>query len=720
MREYGPDYEDQIKPFVHSVDPSIPMYSSVTGKRRTGDGALEAAYWRENMESPVLFNSALRAALGDNPEKTVLVEVGPHPALAGPIGQILRDMGRSDDVHIGTLVRGKGCRESLLHCAGKLFQQNVPVDYSFLCPGSFVRDLPRYAWQQDTSHWLEPRVAREWRFREYPQHELLGSRVFEITSEPCWRKVLALEDVAWLEGHEVNGQIVLPGAGYIAMVGEAIRQLEGEATYSLRNVRIAAARVLEAGKTIELVTSLKPIMVDASEDSPWYTFTISSFDGTKWLRNCSGEARASTDKSIPLDRAAIPLAPLPRKVDHEAWYTVMTRIGLNYTGLFRGLRSISAATHENAAVAEVLAREVTDGGRYSLHPAVIDRCFQIFTVAAARGLGKNLTQLVVPTFIGEMVVAPCTRDLEVKTQLFGTMSRGAFIGDLAAHSAGQQVLHLKDFRTSALTSSDGSLGEQPLISQLQWLPHSDFADLGKYMHPVETAPQEWHILEELVILCSLDHLQRLEVVEQTPGHLAKFFDWMRALVERYQSGANLFVSKDMRLEELDADQRKARIDELAAQVSSTRYTAFSTAIHRLFKAAPAIFTGETHPLHVLLEDNVLTEFYNTGDVLDYAAAIRLIGNTTPRLRVLEVGAGTGGTSAKILQALRSSYGERLYSVYKYTDISSGFMAAAKKRFADAQNIQYAVLDVSKDPLEQGFEPGSFDLIIGANVSNLSV
>jgi hypothetical protein len=44
------------------------------------------------------------------------------------------------------------------------------------------------------------------------------------------------------------------------------------------------------------------------------------------------------------------------------------------------------------------------------------------------------------------------------------------------------------------------------------------------------------------------------------------------------------------------------------------------------------------------------------------------------------------------------------------------MSAAKKRFNNAQNIEYAVLDISRDPMEQGFDSGSFDLIIGANVS----
>jgi len=410
-----------------------------------------------------------------------------------------------------------------------------------------------------------------------------------------------------------------------------------------------------------------------------------------------------------------PDALLTRRVDDRAWYGVLDRIGLKYTGLFRGLHSILAATGSNGASATVAALEVPDGGRYSLHPAVMDRCFHVFTVAAARGLGKNINQLVVPTFIGEVVVSPGELDLDVKASLQDTIRRGSYIGDMSAHSAGRQVLHLKDFRTSALTSADEAAEEQPLISQLQWTPHSDFVDLSKYMHPLEPQPQEWHLLEELVLHCALDHLERLKLIDETPAHLAKFMDWMRVVVSRYQAGANVFVPNSTHLEALSSEQRQARIEAVAGAVSVTRYAAFSNAIRRVFTAAPDIFAGQTHPLHVLLEDDTLAEFYNTMEALDYAGTVQLLGNTTPRMRILEVGAGTGGTTAKMLAALRSSYGERLYGSYTYTDVSSGFMAAAKQRFAEAEAIEYAVLDVSKDPVEQGFRPGSFDLIVGANV-----
>jgi SAM-dependent methyltransferase len=198
-----------------------------------------------------------------------------------------------------------------------------------------------------------------------------------------------------------------------------------------------------------------------------------------------------------------------------------------------------------------------------------------------------------------------------------------------------------------------------------------------------------------------------------PPDLSKFINWMHLLILRCRSGKNDFASNVNHLEKMNSDQRLARIEGLVIALSATRYKVVGNTIHHLLVAAPSTFACETDPLNVLLEDNSLAEFCN--DALDYAAPIRLIGNTTPKLRVLEIGAGTGGTTAKILEALKTSYGERLYSNYKYTDISSGFMAAAKQRFANFENIDYAVFDIRKDPLEQGFQPGSFDLIIGANI-----
>lgn len=725
MLQYGQSYEKHITPYISSIDPATPLYSSVTGKRLGGKHCLDAPYWRANMESPVLFNTGLRSALLNEPDNVVLIEIGPHPALAGPIGQILRDINRTADViHLGTLSRGKDCQESLLHLAGKLYQQAVSVLWPSTS-GILVRDLPRYAWKQDTSFWAEPRLSSEWRFRENPPHELLGNRLFEITSEPTWRKVLTLEDASWLVGHEVNGQIVFPAAGYIAMVGEAIGQLLGDTTFSIRNVHIAAARVLEMDGTVELVTSLKAVMVDASEVSPWYMFTISSWDGTRWTKNCFGEARGMTDKSFTPDAVTSHVGSFPRKVDEKSWYNGLRRIGFNYTGPFEGIQDVSAATNTTSAkatvatqVADSVALHGSKSSRYVLHPAAIDQCFQLFMVAAFRGLGRNMKQLSVPTFIEEMVLSSSddVREMSVTAHVGNVQERGSFRGNLLAQGGqGQTLISLKGLKTSALTSND-DLGEEevPLITQLEWKPHSDFVDLGKCLQRRKSREKEWPLLEELIVLCMMDHREKITLNGETVEHLIKFHDWMGAQIEKYKSGANQFVPQELCLEEKSAEQRLERIQGIVTKLADSPYAVFCTAIHRLSKVAVSIFEGETHPLHVLMEDNVLADFYEAASV-DSSDMIRLLANTNPHLRVLEVGAGTGGTTARVLRALTSEYGERLYSSYSYTDVSAGFMTAAKERFADLEGIEYGVLDVEADPIEQGFQAGGYDLIIAANV-----
>ncbi|KAG6358653.1 hypothetical protein INS49_012171 [Diaporthe citri] len=728
MLQYGPSYEEHIRPYVVSADPVIPLYSSVSGKRHSGKHCLDATYWRANMERPVLFNSALRSALQDQPGDVVLVEIGPHPALSGPIGQILRDVGRADQVaHVGTLARDKKCDESILHLGGKLFQRDIHVDWSAVCPpGRFLTDLPRYSWNQNTSHWAEPRLTNEWRMRENPPHELLGNRLYEITSEPTWRKALALEDAAWLAGHEVNGQVVFPAAGYMAMVGEAIQQLTGETTVSVRNVRIAAARVLESDKTVELVTSLKSIMLDASETSPWYEFAVSSWDGTRWAKNCLGEVRAMTDKSFtpPEVDNACGGGALPRSVDEKSWYNSLRRLGFNYTGPFEGLESVSSATNTTLARARVSTRPagvVKDSktSRCLLHPAVIDQCLQLFMVASFRGLSRNMNQLSVPTFIEEIVISHSTQELDVVANVGNLQERGSFTGDLVAHnSQGQPVVSIKGLKTSALTSNESAEEELPLITQLEWRPHSDFVDLGACLPRRESREKEWPLLEELIVLCMLDHRERIQTAgdgqDATAEHLVKFHGWMGEQIDKYRAGTNQFVPKELRLEDKTPAERVSRIEQIADALVGSPYEVFCTAIHRLFKVAPSIFTGATHPLHVLLEDNVLAEFYEAASV-DSSDMIRLLANTNPHLRILEVGAGTGGTTVRVLKSLTSPYGERLYSKYSYTDVSAGFMTAAKERFAEHENIEYGVLDVSEDPAAQGFQLGSYDLIIAANV-----
>ena len=82
-----------------------------------------------------------------------------------------------------------------------------------------------------------------------------------------------------------------------------------------------------------------------------------------------------------------------------------------------------------------------------------------------------------------------------------------------------------------------------------------------------------------------------------------------------------------------------------------------------------------------------------------------------RLRVIEIGAGTGSATAAVLPELPEGRFD-----YVYTDISAGFFSEAEARFGDGGGcIEYRPLDIEKDPVEQGFERHGYDLIIASNV-----
>ena len=91
-----------------------------------------------------------------------------------------------------------------------------------------------------------------------------------------------------------------------------------------------------------------------------------------------------------------------------------------------------------------------------------------------------------------------------------------------------------------------------------------------------------------------------------------------------------------------------------------------------------------------------------------AALARLPEDQT--LRVLEIGAGTGGASSYVLPEFPPERTE-----YTFTDVSPFFLAKAQERFASYPFVRYRTLNIEQDPAAQGFAPRQFDLIIAANV-----
>ncbi|MFD7689090.1 class I SAM-dependent methyltransferase [Streptomyces sp. NPDC059781] len=80
------------------------------------------------------------------------------------------------------------------------------------------------------------------------------------------------------------------------------------------------------------------------------------------------------------------------------------------------------------------------------------------------------------------------------------------------------------------------------------------------------------------------------------------------------------------------------------------------------------------------------------------------------LRVLEAGAGVGGTTGTVLEALGGGPVD-----YLFTDVSPFFLRAARDVFGDRPGLRHALFDIQTDPLAQGLEPESQDVVLAANV-----
>jgi acyl transferase domain-containing protein/acyl-CoA synthetase (AMP-forming)/AMP-acid ligase II/SAM-dependent methyltransferase/acyl carrier protein len=156
----------------------------------------------------------------------------------------------------------------------------------------------------------------------------------------------------------------------------------------------------------------------------------------------------------------------------------------------------------------------------------------------------------------------------------------------------------------------------------------------------------------------------------------------------------------------------------------SRYPAFEADLklaHRCATRMQQVMRGQTDALDVLFGDEAagwterlyrespVARFYND-------LVVRSVGQLVERLaarhpvHILEVGGGTGGTTAHVLPNLP---GDRVE--YVFTDVSRLFVAQASRKFARFPFVHFHTLDLEKAPGPQGFADGQFDLILAANV-----
>ncbi|KAL4788849.1 hypothetical protein BDV19DRAFT_62188 [Aspergillus venezuelensis] len=757
----GPD-EDEPKR-------NVSFSSPVAGRSVDISRLVKAEHWVDSLVEPVRFTDAFTDMVlgGDagSPGSMVdiVVEVGPHKALGGPVQEILTlpEFLGLNIPYTTCLSRGTDAVESMQSLVASLLMNGYPVNLDAVNfprgrPSSVkvLSDLPSYSWNHGTRHWYESRLNRALRERHQPPHSLLGSPVLGTdVNNPSWRHILKLKDTPWVRNHIVQGNILYPGSGYICHAIEAIKQhsilqskngqkIEG---YLLRDIEILQALIIpDADEGVEIQTSLRQMDDKAIGSRGWMHFEILSVDhASQWTLHARGlitmEQEDAPDRTIPRP-CPDALTGYTRRFQGHFFYSTLRSVGIDLCGPFQTLGDIQQAGDNTRAESSVVIPDTSLPSDLPqqpvVHPITMDGVIQ---TGFAPVIGKSgnehgrVPRKISSIWVSSRIANNPGHQFKTYASLRHQDSRVLCTDILLANHTGDTstppVLEITEAMFQSLgggpaeQGTDTSWEKEPCM-KVEWAP--DVSMLSSRGHgqisqqlsiPVDEA--EIKVLKELrqvglyyladtVAALTPDDLAQLQ------SHHAKFHTWMQHQLKLASDGA--FGSDSATWVHHTPEQRKPLIDKVGSSSINGEL------VCHLGPQMPAILRQEKQPLEVLMENDMLHRFYQHGVKFKRSImqAVRIFQNMihkNPRARILEIGGGTGGLTRHILPKIGTGKtGAPLAELYHFTDISPAFFDAAQREFAPWGDIlKFDKMDIEVDPGSQGFDLGSYDIVIAAEV-----
>ncbi|MDT9682344.1 SDR family NAD(P)-dependent oxidoreductase [Streptomyces sp. TRM76323] len=741
---HSPAMESVRLPLVTALDGLAPqtggdaLISTVTGGPVPASG-LDADYWWRNVREPVRFADAVGRALDTGVD--VLLEIGPHPVLRTYLRRITT--GRDRTAVVATLHRDTAGPVAVRRSIEALLAAGATWDWARFFPRPpRVVELPAYPWQRER-HWCGS--PQDWLPRVGSgrlDHPLLGERL--PTAEPAWQGAIEPALVPWLSDHKVAGSVVFPAAGYLEMALAAGRRLlDGPVEVSWMEVSRPLVIPWDRAGDVRVQLAFSP------EDGMVSITSTEAVDGIE-DDHVQPRAHARCRARVLIGRppARIDLSEVQarctRRGDAGALYPELAASGLDYGPAFRQLVRLHIGDGEALAAYRHTTTAV-DTARYVVHPALLDGALQacVPLVAARTGAG----QAWLPVSIESVRVwrAPSAAGmLHVRDR---THNAAALCFDVVVTDPdGGVSVELSGVRLRRVPSPV-ERAPQRYETVLRAAPHSHL--------PAGPSPLPGNSVLAGAVTAGVEAsyadargtraVEFIDRLKQVSAHVAAV-----VFAELLGGGATGFTCDDLvRQGMLPQHDRLAR----ALLVVMSRYglavagedgrwkltgkptpaplltllpldfPAFSAEVQmvvRQLSHLAQVLRGERDALHLLTGQGAveaLEQFYDVAPSCRFhnrmlAALAAEITREWPEdrpLRILEVGAGTGGASAALLPLLPADR-----TVYHFTDVAAGFFARARHRFADHPFVAYRTLDLNADPGRQGFTGSSYDLVVAVN------
>jgi len=460
----------------------------------------------------------------------------------------------------------------------------------------------------------------------------------------------------------------------------------------------------------------------------WAKFAVTSVagDSNEWTQHCTGLVKVEV--SPPAEKDEIDVEMDPRFPSSQAWYDKFTEIGLGYDETFRSLSEIQVDPHRNLAMASVALNKTAGtikGGEsnYPLHPAALSAAFQLAIIVFYGGEVEKANAAFVPVQLSELYLKAGVR------QDWGrAIARGSIQGFRSAYAQLQMMdpsgdiflevdsMRFTSFKESKLTKEMKS--KQPFSSpftRLVWKP--DIRTLNnrqiRELFPPSTESVEGAAALEIAdMICCLVvfEVYRTFISDgkgcSPKGEIKYWLAWIKRIVEEDQRPNMVEARK------LSPDQRRQLLQKLYDEASDRPE---AKAAKLLLENAGEILNERRTGIDVLVSSKLLTPLYEIGPAVagSHPQVFNIfdcLGHVNPNLRILEIGAGTGAATRAAMKALVGPNGIKRYYDYTFTDVSAGFLVSAKDMLSDYRDVNYSVLDIEQNPLENGFEP-VYDVIL---------
>ena len=531
---------------------------------------------------------------------------------------------------------------------------------------------------------------------------------------------------------------VFPAAGFMAMAMVAASQAYDEfeeplqiTGYSLRNVAIKTAlKIPEDDYGVEVMLSIELEDTATSKSPAWASFSVSSVtrgSDDQWTEHCTGLVKVEVSEPEELDKMSTVMDS--RTLHARAWYAKFAEIGLGYGPAFQGLSEIRADPDQNLALAKVALKTTANtiiGGEssYPLHPASLDAIIQLALIACHGGQVEKTSTAFVPIHLNELYIK------NGNDQDWGTaIARGELRGLRGAYAklqllnqTGDVVLDIDSLRCISYSESKSSDNVETKaftspFTRLVWKP--DIRTLNnRQCRELFPPPQEnvsrvpffdsIHKIANLIIVDIYETFASSGNGPKPSGNLSHFLFWIKRQVEGDET-ESIIKAKQL--------SRHALLQMLQELYSKTDHITEVKIMKRLHERMEDILHERRTGVEVLVEDGLLSALYESGFFMTgaYPQLFNLIdslGHANPNLSILELGAGTGGATRVAMKALRGPNGIKRYGTYTFTDLSPGFLTAARESMSEFHDLNFSVCDIEQDPLEQGYEP-VYDVVMAS-------